>query len=78
MATETIQAIHDDELDEFLKSLGLLSDFNARRLRCWFCDDVIDSSNLETIFPVSGTIKLACCKPTCVKDLHEYRYSRAM
>jgi hypothetical protein len=47
----TISAVHDDDLMEFLSSLGVLSDIKNGKARCKFCHKVVTLDNLTAVFP---------------------------
>lgn len=64
-----LKAVHDNDLEELLDSLGLNAKLKAGELKCSFCKDVITIENLHSFFPDSGSIKLTCSKPDCVKLL---------
>jgi hypothetical protein len=64
----TVKAVHDDDLESFLMSLGLLEDVRSGRTRCALCKEAVTLDNLHAVFPDSGDIKVVCDKPTCVKD----------
>ena len=64
-----IRAVHDDELSDFLRSIGVLDAFEAGDLRCRFCDIVIDETNLHAIFPADNNIYVVCDKATCQGEL---------
>ena len=64
-----LRAVHDNDLEELLDSLGLISKLKAGKLKCAFCGEVITFENLHSIFPDSGAIKLTCSNPECVKLL---------
>lgn len=76
--SNTIKAVHDDDLLGLLESLELLNKFNAGKLKCAFCDETISHENLHSLYPDGGTIKLVCNKPSCVSalmaKLEEKRY----
>lgn len=72
MSNQALTAVHDDDLQVFLKSIGLLSDLQAERLHCKFCDVVINLKNLNAVFPDSGTIHVACDQPNCIKAMSRY------
>ncbi|MBW3590072.1 MAG: hypothetical protein KY429_11710 [Actinobacteria bacterium] len=67
----SLKAVFDDDLEGLLQSLGLLGDFKSQRIRCAFCGDVILWENLYSVFPDSGSVKVSCSKPSCVKALAE-------
>jgi hypothetical protein len=66
---QRLQAVHDDDLEQVLQSLGVYNDFVHGRLRCAFCKDVITLQNLHSLFPDSGAVKASCTKPDCVRQL---------
>lgn len=68
---EKLNAVHDDDLKDFLESLEIYSKFTAGKFECKFCKSVITCENLHSIFPESGSIKFTCSKPECVKKLIE-------
>jgi len=69
--TATLDAVHDDDLDEFLESVGELGRVNRGEAKCAFCRDVITRDNLNAIFPDSGMVKYSCTRPVCVMRLFE-------
>jgi hypothetical protein len=69
MARDSLKAVHDDDLDELLKSLNVYNHFVHEKLKCAFCGDIITYENLHSIFPDSGSVKLCCNKPQCVNSL---------
>lgn len=69
MSTETIQAVHDDDLRHVLESLGLLNKFESGKLTCAFCKVQISWENLHSFFADSGTIKFSCSTPNCINEL---------
>jgi hypothetical protein len=69
MEKRTLKAVHDDDLEAVLKSLGIYRDLVQGKLGCAFCKDAISWDNLHSIFPDSGAIKCTCSRPDCVKAL---------
>lgn len=67
--TETLNAVHDDDLMGVLEELGVAKDFTHGKLRCAFCGDTITWHNLHSLFPDSGAVKFSCDKPECVNKL---------
>ena len=66
---EKINAIHDDDLEQYLENLGIFSKFQQGELKCKFCREPITFDNLHSLFPQSGDIKIVCTKPDCVREL---------
>ena len=66
---DPIAAVHDDDLTQFLESIGILADITAARCKCKFCGDLVTLDNLQAVFPDSGNIAIACTKPSCIRAL---------
>lgn len=67
-----LEAVHDDDLDQFLDDLGELGRFERGEAKCAFCRDVMTRENLHAIFPDSGQVKYSCDRPVCVMKLFEH------
>ena len=61
----TIQAVHDDDLEDLLRSLGVLDSVLARDHQCLFCNELIDLNNIFGILPINNEIVFCCNKPKC-------------
>jgi len=75
--TSTLNAVHDDELEAFLRNLGVAAAFRAGKLKCAFCGTVITFVNLYSVFADSGSVKFACDETECVKALASKIANRA-
>lgn len=64
--SNTIHAVHDDDLEKFLISINSLEKMNSGKIKCSFCKVEINMNILSSIFPESGDIKFSCNKPECV------------
>lgn len=69
---EVIKAVHDNNLESFLRSLGIYENLIGGKIKCKFCSVIISLENLSSIFPDSGSIKLSCDKPGCINKLNTY------
>lgn len=67
---EKVRAVHDEDLEKILEGLGVLNKFKNGELKCKFCNTIINFSNLHSIFPQSGSIKLVCDNSDCVRELY--------
>lgn len=72
-----LRAVHDDDLIQFLQSIGLHRPIIDGDVRCYFCSEVVTLANFLAAFPLSGTIKAVCNKPDCLKKLSEQAQSAA-
>lgn len=68
----TLSAIHDDELLDLIKKLGLLEKLDKGCLKCKFTGETITFDNLYSIFPESGDIKFVCDTPEAIKLFISY------
>lgn len=68
---EKVNVVHDDDLEKFLETLGILKKFKDGKLKCKFCAAVIAFENLHSIFPQSGQVKLVCDKAECMRQLSD-------
>ena len=66
---EEVRVVHDNDLDTFLESLGILKQFKQRELKCKFCKKPVTFENLHSVFPQSGTIKTVCDDVDCIRGL---------
>jgi hypothetical protein len=71
--SEDIQAVHDDDLEIFLASLGILRDIQSGNAKCKFCGQSVDIDSIQAIFPDSGSISLVCNREQCLRQFLEYR-----
>ena len=64
-----IQAVLDDDLEDVLKNLGLLTALQNNELRCCVCGDTVSQDTLQGIVPKGKTQEVLCSKPECLKKL---------
>ncbi|MHA2142691.1 MAG: hypothetical protein ACXADD_14465 [Candidatus Thorarchaeota archaeon] len=60
-----VNAVHEDDLEEFLESIGLLPELKSGQLRCTLCDDAIRIDEIAMIKVDRGQISFLCHKPVC-------------
>ena len=72
MSNTSLKAVLDDELAEFLESIGILGDIQSGNMKCKFCEVVVTLENFRAVFPDSGNIAVVCSKPECSHLLSEY------
>lgn len=69
-----VKAVHDNDLEQFLSSIGVLDEINSGLHNCSFCKKQITLDNLGAVYPFDKTIAFACDLPTClikIQPLHE-------
>jgi len=69
---EILTVVHDDELENLMKRLGVFDEFKKGKKRCKFCMQEANFENLNSLFPESGDIKFVCDKPECTMALTKY------
>ncbi len=67
-----INAIHDEQLERLLESLGVLNDIKSGRKKCKFTGNIITLENLHSVFPESGDIKFVSDDPEAIRQLSVY------
>jgi len=69
MKKKGIKAVHEQDLDAFLKSLDLLDVFLNRELRCHFCGANIDRANFRCVFPLDNKVRVCCDSLNCFQKV---------
>lgn len=69
---EPIHAVHEDDLANLLKSVGLLANFEAGKLKCKFCKCVVTRENIYSVIKDSDTYKVISSDAECVSALMDY------
>jgi hypothetical protein len=69
---EKINAVSDEKLIALLKNIGLYEKVLAGKIKCKFCGDVANIDCISAIFPESGSIKIACDRPSCIAGLNNF------
>ncbi len=64
-----VKAVHDDDLDILLDSLGIKTKLLRGETNCKFCCSIVTKENLHSLFPQSGSIKVVCDRRECVEEL---------
>jgi hypothetical protein len=69
---ETLSAVHDDDLVNLLRSLGVLHEVESGKVKCKFCGIQVNLDNLQALIPDSGSVSYTCDKPSCVRLFFSY------
>jgi len=64
-----LEAIHKHDLRILLRNLNLLNDFEAKKIRCQFCKDIIQENNFGAIYSRDKKIFFSCSKLKCLANL---------
>jgi hypothetical protein len=65
----TVKAVYDEQLNGYLRSLGLNPDGVLGK--CKFDGTDVSVENLTALFPQSGSLKLVCSHRECMAGLQE-------
>lgn len=71
-AKETVNAVHDDKFEGFLRRLGVYGDVMNGGKKCKFCGEAVEYDHISSVFAESGDIKFVCEKPECIAKFSEY------
>lgn len=71
MKDKELQAVHDDDLQELLCSLGVYDAILEGNYRCIYCKKTITLENLGAIIPVNNEILFACNNSICIQKMSE-------
>ncbi len=66
-----LKAVHDDDLEGLLISLGVYESIVQGSRKCFFCDNTIKMNDIGSILPLDGTIQLSCNKEECLQKMVE-------
>ena len=64
-----ILAVHDANLDEFLRSLELYDALENGELRCNICECQVTRENLGCVYPLGDEIKVCCDRLDCLRHI---------
>ena len=63
---EKIRAVHDNDLEKFLSSIGVLDQIVDGYYKCIFCDAKITIDNLGFMYPKGNKINFVCDRSSCL------------
>jgi len=69
----TIHAVHDYDLEQFWKSLGILEAIEKGEAKCSICGSVINKENFQCAYSIHGQIEICCDKLECFQKALERR-----
>jgi hypothetical protein len=64
-----IHAVHDLDLDELLRNLGLLEPLKNGELRCNICGCQVNRKNLGCLYPNENDVRICCIKLSCLEKV---------
>jgi hypothetical protein len=69
MEKQVIKAVHENNLEELLKRLGMLEDLKNGKLHCSKCNKIITTNNLLCLYPVGENINVSCNAQGCYESV---------
>jgi hypothetical protein len=69
MKNGTVKMVHDDDLVNLLKSLGVYNEVASGKFRCLYCGQIITIDNLNSIVPFEQQIGFTCDARDCQEKL---------
>lgn len=73
----SLHAVHDDDILQYLESLGLLRKVEQGKIRCKFCGDPLTVDSIHALFPEDGHVHLVCAKPSCILKFYRHIQTQA-
>lgn len=64
-----LKAVHDEDLEKFLDSMGILKKIKDGRMKCATCDGIVTLENFQCIYPENNSIKVCCSSSRCYEKL---------
>jgi hypothetical protein len=64
-SSKPVLAVHEKDLDGFLKEIGLFEALTGQGIRCEMGDHTVTRNNLGYIFFVDRKPRVCCDKPEC-------------
>jgi len=66
---EELRAVHPKDVEGFFERLGLLPELRAGDLKCHCCGEPITLETFRAVTRHHGSLKFACRKDLCVREL---------
>lgn len=66
MPESALNAVHDDDLEAYLDSLGLLSAVKEGKITCVACGETVSIGTVQAVVPRAETIGILCSSPACM------------
>jgi hypothetical protein len=65
-----IRAVHDNDLEQLLSSLGILQQIKGGRCSCLICGSPISLINLGAVLPIEEDFGFICDLPSCIAKVN--------
>ena len=64
-----IRAVHDNNLEHLLSSLGVLEQIEGGSCSCLICNSPVNLTNLGAVLPTEKGIGFICDMPSCIANI---------
>jgi RNA polymerase-binding transcription factor DksA len=72
MKDKTLNAVYEEELPRFLKSIGQWDKIESGEVFCCICHEPISLEKLQLVIPLADNqFKFVCSRPDCVEQYYE-------
>jgi hypothetical protein len=68
---EVIAAVNENDLVDYLSSIGLLKGVEAGASRCSICGVTVSLENFGAVFPKGNNIHIVCERPSCISRIED-------
>lgn len=69
MKTAELNAVYAEEIEEFLNSLGVLSEIKQGNKLCFYCQKPVEITDIVSIFPADNDVQVCCSSLQCYHQL---------
>ena len=69
---DTIEAIHKEDLKELLLNFELFDEFQQSKIKCKYCNEIINTNNICAIIINEGNLDFICIDDDCFDKLSGY------
>ena len=66
---EVIKAVHEDDINQFLSSLGILNSICEGNFHCAICNKLINLDNFGAVYPQNNKIQVICDSLLCLNKI---------
>lgn len=70
---DKLKAVHDNDLSQFLSSIGVLEQIINGQHACNICDIKITLENLGAVYPEDNKINFVCNRISCLFEIELMR-----
>lgn len=63
---EKLRAVHNDDLEQFLASIGVLDQIKEGHYHCAICETKVTIENFGAVYPKDNEINFLCDRLSCL------------